>query len=130
MKEYLEISSLAVMSTDNPLLDPRVTLSELPSAVTSMVDDDIPLWNKSAVFSIRNRFFSDLFDEFTIYGTSNKERASRMLLLPTLGLPISTFMRRQSDSVNDLTDLKFLMVTLFILLNVELSIMREITKLF
>ncbi len=53
-----------------------------------------------------------------------------MLLLPTLGLPISTFMRRQSDSVNDLTDLKFLMVTLFILLNVELSIMREITKLF
>jgi len=95
-----------------------------------MVDDDIPLWNKSAVFSIRNRFFSDLFDEFTIYGTSNKERASRMLLLPTLGLPISTFMRRQSDSVNDLTDLKFLMVTLFILLNVELSIMREITKLF
>ena len=71
-----------------------------------------------------------MFDEFTIYGTSNRARASSILLLPTLGLPINTLMRRQSESVTDFTDLKFLMDALVRLLGADLSIMCKFTKIF
>ncbi len=117
------------MSTVSPLFALRFTASELPSANTSTGDVDIPLWNKSAVFSIRTRFLIDLFDVLTIYGTSNKARASNRLLLPTLGLPISTLMRRQSESVIDFTDLKFLIETLLILVCADFSIMCKFTKI-
>jgi hypothetical protein len=47
-----------------------------------------------------------------------------MLLLPTLGLPINTLMRRQLESVTDFIDLKFLIETLDMLESAELAMMR------
>lgn len=128
--EYLETSSCTEISTDNPLFALRLTFTELLSANTSTGDVDTPLWKRSAVFSIRTRFLRDLFDVFTIYGTSNRARASKILLLPTLGLPISTLMRRQPERATDFTDLKFLITKSFMLPCADLSIICKFTNYF